>query len=73
MQKKKKSLKQESISPSIFNTKQLIYSCEDCSFFIKKQKACEMGLNSKIYQNQQQKALYNRTGKLNICLFLEID
>lgn len=73
MPQNKKTLKQESIQPNIFNTKKLIYSCEECSFFINYQQTCEIGLDSKLYQNQQQNSLYNRTGKLNICLFLEID
>ncbi|MBE8163487.1 MAG: hypothetical protein HAW63_05840 [Bdellovibrionaceae bacterium] len=69
----KKKLKQEPISPSIFNTKKLVYSCEDCSFFINEKKTCEIGFNSKLYQQEQQNSLYNKEGKLNICLFLEID
>lgn len=73
MPKIKKSFKKEPINPAVFNREKIIYSCEDCSFFLSNTNTCEAGLNPNLHKKKAQKLLYERSGKLNICLFLEID
>lgn len=56
-----------------FRELNLIYCCEQCSYFDSQLKACAMGFHSEKHQRANQLKLYNLTGKIAICRSQEID
>ncbi|MCB0340752.1 MAG: hypothetical protein KDD59_00815 [Bdellovibrionales bacterium] len=49
------------------------YACEQCSFFDFDGQSCTMGFVAKLHLEGEQKKLYERTGRMAICRFMEID
>ena len=56
-----------------FNGLNLVYACEQCSYFAPESKSCAMGFRTEPHLKANQEALYNRTGRMAICRFQEID
>lgn len=51
----------------------VIYCCEQCSYFDSKKKACAMGFRVEKHMRENQWKLYNLTGKMALCRSQEID
>lgn len=48
-------------------------ACEDCTHFAPKARWCTLGYQSKWHLRDFQNQEYERTGKMALCRFLEID
>jgi len=67
------SIKRDYISPQDYNFYQIRFSCEDCSHFSKKSDSCTLGYHSRWHKKSFQQSEYERTGKMALCRFIEID
>jgi hypothetical protein len=56
-----------------FREMNLIYCCEQCSYFNLETKKCAMGFKVEKHMRENQLKLYNLTGKMAICRSQEID
>ena len=63
----------DKIHPREFNSLNVIYCCEQCSYFNTVKKTCAMGFRSQIHMREAQLAEYSRSGRMAICRSLEID
>jgi hypothetical protein len=68
----RKSIKLDRVDPRDFSRYNLIYSCDQCSHFDSGKRSCTMGFWAQ-HTQERQLALYNRTGFMAFCRFLEID
>jgi hypothetical protein len=50
-----------------------VYACEDCSHYDDLNRRCTIGFNSKNHERQRQLEVYELTGRMALCRFLEID
>lgn len=66
------SIRLDRVNPVDFNQMNLIYACEHCSHYDSVKKFCSMGFNPRFTLDEQNK-LYNTTGFMAFCRFLEID
>lgn len=69
----KRSVILDPIHPRDFRTLNIIYSCEQCSHFDSENKACTIGYDASKHMKKTQDYLYNLTGKVAFCRFVEID
>ncbi len=69
----KKGIILEKIKANDLNALNFQYYCENCSYFIPDQKACCLGYKTKPHLKENQDKLYNQSGHLALCRFLEID
>ncbi len=67
------SIKKDTIHPKEYQRYPLVSSCEDCSHFSERQKACTFGYNSANHLRNRQNHDYEVGGKMAFCRFLEID
>lgn len=76
MKKRKKrprmGIKLDRVDPRDFMGMNLIYACEQCSHYSASEARCSMGYVPQ-HTLSQQLELYNRTGFMAFCRFLEID
>lgn len=63
----------DGIHPRDMRELNLIYSCEQCSYFSSQSKRCAMGFKVEKHMRENQLKLYNLTGKMAICRSQEID
>ncbi|MDC0980406.1 hypothetical protein OAQ84_01585 [Bdellovibrionales bacterium] len=70
---RRKSIKLDRVNPRDFRELNLIYCCEQCSFYEPGVKVCSMGFYCKKHERKAQLESYWRTGKMAFCRFLEID
>lgn len=68
----RKSIKLDRVDPRDFRRFQMIFACEDCSHFDASGASCTIGYRPQ-HRREEQLALYERTGKMAFCRFLEID
>lgn len=68
-----KSIILDGINPRDFRELNIIYCCEQCSYFNTESKKCAMGFRVEKHTKQNQLDLYYRTGKMALCRSLEID
>ena len=61
------------VKASDFLNLNIVYACEQCTYFSEEKKTCAMGFNTALHLKKNQDELYNRTGRLAICRFQEID
>ncbi len=66
------SIKLDRVDPRDFMRYELIYACEQCSHYASSEGRCTMGYTPQHTQARQLE-LYNRTGFMAFCRFLEID
>jgi len=69
----KKNIIKERVKAFDFNSMNLQFSCENCSFFMSTSKTCNLGYNTKPHLHENQVKLYEQSGRLTFCRFLEID
>jgi hypothetical protein len=63
----------DAVHPRDFREMNIMYCCEQCSYFDSKKKTCAMGFHVAKHMRQNQLDLYYRTGKFAICRSQEID
>lgn len=63
----------DAVSGRDFRELNLIYCCEQCSYFDSKLGACAMGFHVDKHRRANQLKLYNLTGKMALCRSQEID
>jgi hypothetical protein len=63
----------DGIHPREFRELQIMYACEDCSYFDSKKKTCAMGFKVEKHMRANQLKLYEMTGKMAMCRSQEID
>ena len=68
----RKSIKLDAVNPGDFRRYDLIFACEQCSHFAPVAGSCTIGYRAQ-HRRDDQLALYERTGKMAFCRFLEID
>lgn len=68
-----RSLILDKIHPTDFLHLNMIYNCEQCSHFDDVSKECTIGYLAKNHMKSEQDRLYERTGRIALCRFLEID
>lgn len=68
-----KSIILDGFHPRDMRELNLIYCCEQCSYFNRETKNCAMGFKVEKHMRESQLALYNLTGKMAICRTQEID
>jgi hypothetical protein len=66
------SMRLDRVHPRDFNGKKLIYACEHCSHYDAVKKFCSMGFQPR-FDLESQHRLYDLTGHMAFCRFLEID
>lgn len=69
----RRSIKLDRVQASDFNSLQMTYACEDCSFFAPENNECMMGMPTEPHLRQEQLKRFNTTGHMAFCRFLEID
>ncbi len=71
--KAKKEMIKEGISKAHLQELNTIFSCEDCTYFMPAQEACNLGHKTAPHRRDEQMRLFNELGKMKFCRFLEID
>lgn len=61
------------VNPKDFLHLSMTYCCEQCSHFDETTTACTIGYNAEEHLRETQAKLYERTGRVAFCGFLEID
>jgi hypothetical protein len=69
----RRSIILDGIHPRDFRELNIMYACEQCSYFNRETKRCAMGFKVEKHLRENQLALYYRTGKMAICRSQEID
>ncbi len=69
----RRSLILDRVNPTDFLHLDMIYYCEQCSHFDSDQKECTIGYLAEHHLKENQDRLYNLTGRIAYCRFLEID
>jgi hypothetical protein len=66
------SMRLDRVKPSDLSELNLRFACEHCSHYDTVKKFCSMGFNPR-FDLESQNKLYNLTGFMAFCRFLEID
>lgn len=69
----RRSLILDPIHPRDFLTLNLTYCCEQCSHFDEEAKFCTIGYEARQHLKEAQNRLYEQTGRVAFCRFMEID
>ena len=69
----RRGIKLDRVQASDFNNLELIYACEHCSFYNEADNECMMGMPTENHLKKNQLKLFNTTGHMAFCRFLEID
>lgn len=69
----KGSIRRDGINPSDYLRIHHAMACEDCTHFKHSDATCTLGNVTKWHLRAFQEAEYQRTGKVAICRFMEID
>ena len=68
-----KSIIMDPVHPKDFRELNLIFCCEQCSFYHPVKKQCAMGFHTHKHTRENQLKLYNLSGKMAFCRSMEID
>ncbi len=68
-----RSIIKDGIHPRDMRELNLIYCCEQCSYFNTETKKCAIGFRVEKHMRENQLRLYNLTGKMALCRSQEID
>lgn len=69
----KKSFILDPVHPTDLLSRNMIYCCEQCSYYNNESQSCAFGYNTKMHNKKNQDKLYALSGKMAICRFCEID
>lgn len=67
------SIKRDPIHPKDYLYLKQAISCEDCSHFNSQGENCTLGYQSRYHRRDFQNNEYEKTGKVALCRFLEVD
>lgn len=67
------SIRRDPVHPSDYLRYRFRSACEDCTHFKASDASCTLGYATKWHRRDFQTAEYERTGKMALCRFLEID
>lgn len=70
--RQRKSIKLDRVNPRDLSKFDVRFFCDDCSHFSLSEKRCTMGYVPQ-HTREEQMAIYNLTGMMAFCRFLEID
>ncbi len=68
----RKSIRLDRVNPQDFAKYEMIFCCEQCSHFDSVNTLCTIGFKAQ-HTRERQLELYNLTGAMAFCRFLEID
>ena len=68
----RRAIKLDRIHPTDLRTMNPQFFCDDCSHYSQSKNRCTMGYRAQ-HTRAEQMAIYNLTGKMALCRFLEID
>lgn len=68
----RRSIKLDRIHPSDFAKYDIAFFCDQCSHYDGTNRYCTMGYRPQ-HTREEQMAIYNLSGKMALCRFLEID
>ena len=68
-----RSIIMDAIHPREFNALNIIYCCEQCSYFDSKKQSCAMGFRVDKHLRAEQLRSYAMNGKMAMCRSQEID
>lgn len=63
----------DGIHPRDFRELNIIYCCEQCSYFNTETHKCAIGFRVEKHRRENQLKLYNLTGKMALCRSQEVD
>ena len=69
----RRTIKLDRVQASDLLNYEMIYHCEQCSFFDIEATRCVMGFPQQPHLKEQQMKTFNSTGHMAFCRFLEID
>jgi len=69
----RRTIKLDRVQASDLLNYDMIYACEQCSFFDAENTHCVMGFLPQPHLKEQQMQTFNTTGHMAFCRFLEID
>lgn len=69
----RRSLILDPIHPQDFNHIAFTYCCEQCSHFDEATGSCTIGYDASKHRRADQLKLYDLTGRMAFCRFMEID
>ena len=72
-QPERRSIILDGISPRDLRELNLIYCCEQCSYFNPQAQRCAMGFQVQKHMRENQLRLYDLTGKMALCRSQEVD
>lgn len=67
------SIRRDAMHPGDYLNFQFRFACEDCTHFKASDASCTMGYGTKWHRRDFQTEEYERTGRMALCRFLEID
>lgn len=69
----RRSLILDPIHPTDYLNLKITYACEQCSYFNEDCGTCSIGYDASLHRLKRQDQLYELTGRVAFCRFLEID
>jgi hypothetical protein len=69
----RRSLILDPVHPADFQRLPFTYACEQCSHFDEISETCTIGYEASKHRQALQLRLYERTGRMAFCRFMEID
>lgn len=69
----RRSIKKDRVNPSDFLNLEIIYCCEQCSYFNNINESCVLGFSTVHHLKEEQLKTFKVTGYMAFCRFLEID
>ena len=69
----RQTIRRDAVNPSDYLHLNFLSSCEDCTHFKPSDVTCTLGYWTKWHRKEFQTAEYERTGKMAICRFIEVD
>ena len=73
IRKSSRSLIKDPVKARDFNNLNIMYCCEQCSYFQPKEGLCNLGFPNHMHRREAQLKGYNMSGKFSFCRYLEID
>jgi hypothetical protein len=67
------SIKKDGIHPAAYMKYKLPWACEDCVYFDSEKEKCILGYITEPHRRAHQRASYERSGKVALCRFLELE
>lgn len=68
-----KSLILDPVNPTDYLQLNIVYACEHCSHFDSEGESCTIGYEAHLHRLEHQRRLYELTGRMAFCRFMEID